>query len=315
MAVIETIPYAKSAGMRATEAACRALSIKRLANGDAEDLGRMMQRFAKRQDVEIPLHELSRTCDVRVEEFGGRPCVIARRRGGTPTRAVLFLFGGSFFLPPDRAAWKGVAEYACDADAEVWFPLYPLAPRHSLREMLESLMAVYEAMLGRWDAGHVLFMGNSSGAGNCLYLCLRILHEQLPLALPAHLILLSPPLCMPPRETQLALMRKLEPTDCMLPVNLCLYGKDVLLRDEDGLDWLADTLANDWSGMPSMDAFFGTDEIFAAFAGDMATHADECGVELSIHLGEGMMHCWPQRYWTSEGKDGRARIKRLICER
>ena len=312
MATIETIPYAKSLRCRLVEAGIRILPTKRMTDVDTEQLERLMWRFAAHRKESFSTRPLRGHCTWRTETIGGRPCLIACKAGVEPERAILLFFGGSYFMPPKAEDSKSIAEYACDMNAEVWFPLYPLAPEHSMCDLIESVTDVYAAMLERWTPDRIAFIGNSAGAGNCLYICLRIKHDGLALPYPARLIMLSPALRIPPTEAQSALMHALDTRDCMIPASLCTQAGSILLRDHEDLEYLARALDQDWTGLPPMDVFYGTDEVFSAFAEDLAACADRAGVHLTIHLGEGMMHCWPQRHATPEGRDGRERVKRII---
>ena len=83
------------------------------------------------------------------------------------------------------------------------------------------------------------------------------------------------------------------------------------MRGSPELNYLADTLSYDWTNFPSMDVFYGTAEIFSAYTPDLIQHAKDCAIDLEMHLGQDMMHCWPQ-VRTPEGLQARQEIKDII---
>lgn len=74
-----------------------------------------------------------------------------------PKKAVLYLFGGGYILPPDPGDIVLCGQIADNSDAEVWFPLYPMAPSNNLSETLASTLEVYKEILKRYDAEDVRF--------------------------------------------------------------------------------------------------------------------------------------------------------------
>lgn len=287
------------------------LPIKQLLNAEGKSLETRVSLLGKMQSDKVKERYLKGKCDYRIERIGGRPCVIAKKANGQPQRAILMFFGGGFILSPDEKDYDNLVDYANATNSEIWFPLYPLAPRFSMRGMIESLMAVYRTMLETWPAQQILFMGNSSGAANCLYICMYIKENRLELPYPAHLIMISPGLCIPPTAEQIDRMKKKEKTDHLIPIKFCRGIKDILMRGSPELNYLADTLSYDWTNFPSMDVFYGTAEIFSAYTPDLIQHAKDCAIDLEMHLGQDMMHCWPQ-VRTPEGLQARQEIKDII---
>jgi acetyl esterase/lipase len=272
-------------------------------------MDKLVSLFEKLQNEKLPVNRLKK-CDYRIETIEGRPCVVAKKAGSCPHRALMLFFGGGYFMPPDKGDYANIVEIANTTDTEVWFPLYPLAPKARMSVTMKCVLAVYQKMLDLYSAEKIVLYGNSSGAALCLYLCMYIQKNQYAIPFPKHLIMVSPGMQLPPSRQQRERMKELEKTDYMIPIKFCNDIPRVLLDEE--TKYLFNPFFFDWTGYPDMDVFYGTCEIFSAYIPDFQKTADKSDVKLTIHLGEGMMHCWTQLSGTTEGKEAREKIYDII---
>ena len=217
-----------------------------------------------------------------------------------PEKAVLYLFGGGYILPPDPGDIVLCGQIAENCDAEVWFPLYPMAPEHRLAETLESTLKVYREMLKKYDAVDVRFFGTSSGGGLAMSLCVYIRHENADVSLLGRLVLQSPGLQVPPSESQKAEMERRKKVDVMIPPGFFDCIAPVLETGDE--EYLLSPLLYDLTGFPETDVFYGTREVMIAYLKDFQAACKKYGVKLHTHIGKGMMHCWGAMEFVSEAK-------------
>lgn len=292
------------------DAALHVFQMKRLLGKEGAAFDKMVSSFGKRQNIKSPSRKLRKRYEYQTKMIGGQPCYIVRAENKVAEKAVLLFFGGGYFMPPDQGDFSLAGEIAERAGAEVYFPIYPLAPKYKLIDTVKSVADVYREMLRYYEPHKIVFMGNSSGAAFCLTLCLYIRHENLSIPFPGRLIMLSPGLQMPPNEDQIRRMRQQEKTDTMIPVTFCKNIHRVLV-DEDSA-YLLRAFDTSWEGLPEMDVFFGDRELFYAYIPDIERAAKEEQTKVHIHIGEKMMHCWPMLGFTKEAKRTRAEIYEII---
>ena len=217
-----------------------------------------------------------------------------------PQKAVLYLFGGGYILPPDPGDLILCGQIARACDAEVWFPIYPMAPDHRLVETLESTLSVYRHILTRHKPENVRIFGTSSGGGQAMSLCLYIKTKYPDIPLPGRLVLQSPGLQVPPSKKQMAEMEQRKKYDVMIPPAFFDRIAPVLVQGDDA--YLLSPLLCDISGFPGIDVLYGTHEVMYAYLDDLKEHCKKYGVPLNVHIGEGMMHCWGAMEFVPEAK-------------
>ena len=290
--------------------ALHVIQIKRMLDKESTAFDKMVQSFEKRQTAKKPSHRLMKKYMYQMKVIGGQPCYIVRTQNSNTDKAVLFLFGGGYIMPPDQGDFSFAGEIAKCTGADVYLPMYPLAPRYKLNDTVRSVTDVYQEILQHYEAHNIIFMGNSSGAAFCLSICLFILHERLSIPFPGRLIMMSPGFQMPPSEEQIKRMRNQEKTDIMIPISFCRNISQVLINEDSA--YLLNAFGTSWERFPEMDIYYGDRELFYAYIPDIEKAAREGNVSVHIHIGENMMHCWPMLGFTREVKNTRTEIYRII---
>lgn len=291
-------------------AALHVFQMKWILGKEGAAFDRMVASFEKRQRVKAPSRKLIKKYDYEKKMLGGQPCYIVRAKSNTAEKAVLLFFGGGYIISPDQGDFSLAGEISERTGADVYLPIYPLAPEYKLMDAVKSVAEVYREMLRRYGPRKIIFMGNSSGAAFCLTLCLFIRRGKLSIPFPGRLIMLSPGLQMPPDEAQTERMRRQEKKDTMIPVTFCKNIHRILV-DEDSA-YLTRAFDTSWEGFPEMDVYFGDRELFYAYLPDVEQASKEGHVSVHIHVGENRMHCWPMLGFTREGKQTRAEIYGII---
>ncbi len=133
------------------------LGVKKMLDKQGADFQKLLERYREKQKkpLKIPYSKMGNfIIDTRVIE--GTICYVVSRENTRPERAVLYLFGGGYILPPNPGDIILCGQMAENCDAEVWFPLYPMAPEHRLIETLQSTLKVYQEMLKKYDPAALL---------------------------------------------------------------------------------------------------------------------------------------------------------------
>lgn len=256
-------------------------------------------RIKQKKPLAVPYKKMSEF-DIISKTVDGTTVYVVRKKGAEPQKAVLYLFGGGYILPPDPGDIVLCGQIAKETDAEVWFPMYPMAPDHTLAEAVVSTLQVYQKMLESYNAENVRFFGTSSGGGLAMSVCVYIRHEQLAVPLPGKLVLQSPGLQVPPSAEQKEEMRKREKADIMIPPRFFDNIAPVLATGDES--YLLSPLLFDLTGFPPIDIFYGTREVMIAYLKDFRKACKQYDVKLNVHIGKGMMHCWGAMEFVPEAK-------------
>ena len=277
------------------------LRVNKMLDKEGADFDALLESFQKKQTkpLKVPYGKM-KDFDIDTRNIGGTICHVVKSKGALPKKAVLYLFGGGYILPPDPGDIILCGQIAKNCDAQVWFPLYPMAPEHSLVETLSSTLEVYREMLKSFDAGDIRFFGTSSGGGQAMSLCVYIRHEHPDIPLPGKLVLQSPGLQVPPSEKQRAEMEKRKKADVMIPPRFFDSIAPVLATGEEA--YLLSPVLCDLTGFPPIDIFYGTREVMIAYLPDMKKACKKYGVPLNVHIGKGMLHCWGAMEFVPEAK-------------
>lgn len=280
----------------------KVIGVNKMLDRQGADFDKLLESYKEKQKktLRVPYKKLIPKFDVKTKNISGTTCYILKEKGKSPKNAVLYLFGGGYILPPDSGDLILCGQIAENAGAEVWFPIYPMAPEHRLVETLQSTYKVYQEMLKNHDSGNVRFFGTSSGGGQALSLCMYIRHENLPVPLPGKLVLQSPGLQVPPSEKQKEEMEKRKKVDVMIPPGFFDNIAPVLAAGDEA--YLLSPILFDLTGFPPIDIFYGTNEVMIVYLKDMQKVCKKYGVQLTTHIGKGMMHCWGAMEFVPEAK-------------
>lgn len=279
----------------------KVIGVKSMLDQQGKDFEDLLEKYRKiqKKPLKIPYNKMS-DFSVEKRKIGDTVCYSVKVNGASPKKAVLYLFGGGYILPPDPGDLILCGQIAKNCDAQVWFPLYPMAPGHRLSETLASTCEVYKEMLKSFDSENIRFFGTSSGGGQALSLCVYIKDKNLNLPLPKKLVLQSPGLQVPPSDRQRQFMKKLAKKDVMIPPGFFNSIAPVLTDENDA--YLLSPVLYDLSGFPAIDIFYGTNEVMIAYLQSMKKACKKYSVPLKIHIGKGMMHCWGAMEFIPEAK-------------
>ena len=277
------------------------LGVNKMLDKQGEEFDKLLEKFKEKQKkpLKVPYKKMSEF-NIETQNIEGTTCYVISKKGAKPDKAILYLFGGGYILPPDPGDIILCGQMAENCNAKVWFPLYPMAPEHRLIETLQSTLKIYQDILIDYEAEDVRLFGTSSGGGQAMSLCVYIKNEKIDVPLPSKLVLQSPGLQVPPSDSQRKEMDKRSKVDIMIPPRFFNSIAPVLATGDE--EYLLSPLVYDLSGCPEIDIFYGTREVMIAYLKDFQGACKKYGVKLNTHIGKGMMHCWGAMEFVPEAR-------------
>lgn len=270
--------------------------------GDAFDTA--IYKAAEKQKTDFPF-ELFKALEVSKKPLEYCEMYTIKRKNSRPKKAVIYFFGGGFFMAPQKADFKAIQTIIKNVDdVEVIMPMLPLLPHQSFSQICHSALESYKFALERFDPQSIQIMGFSSGASLIFYMFsyAQKLKETLPY--PKNIVACSPAESVPPTNKQLDEMKKLKAKDYIMDPILI---QELPRHMQDSPISLC-TLAFDLKSFPSAYISFGTNEIFYAYLPAFQKVAKEQQLDFNFHIQKGMAHCWQLWYWTAEGQIGMKKV-------
>jgi monoterpene epsilon-lactone hydrolase len=185
-----------------------------------------------------------------------------------------------------RAHRSVVAKFVQGSGVAALLFEYRLAPEHSFPAALDDSLAAYRWLLAQGvSPSHIVFVGDSAGGGLCLATLLAIRDQGIPL--PAGAVALSP-------WTDLTCSgESYQRTDPLAPDgSWTVYSKYYAGDNDPSLPWIS-PLHGDLHGLPPLHISVGEDETMLDDSTRFAEKARAAGVDITLKVGEGMVHCYP----------------------
>lgn len=244
---------------------------------------------ARHKGPALPSKRLRRTVQVSMDMHEGHAVYTLRpRHGAASGQQIVYLHGGSFMFPITSYHWRFVQHLVEATGCMVTVPLYPLAPEHHGLTALEFVADVYLRMIGAANDRAVTVIGDSAGGNLGLALALLLRDRAQPL--PSQLILISPFLDLTLSHPSIG---ETEARDPMLS-RASLFAASRVYAAELPLDhpYLSPVHAN-VANLPAITVYAGTHDILFHDAQLFAQRAKEQGHDVTLVVGEAMIHDWP----------------------
>lgn len=216
---------------------------------------------------------------------------------------VLYIHGGAYFHNFSERHWNAMAEWAESTDCGIVAPNYPLLYCYTAKDAHPPMMRLYQQLIKQYSAKRVIIMGDSAGGGFTLALAQEARNDSIDL--PSRLVLISP-------------WVDVLGGDDALQENDTFLNAEVLRKI--GADWAGDIdprdpmispLYGDMNGLPPIDLFTGTWEIFYTDIVKTYDKIKAAGVDAQLHVAEKMGHVYP--LWPCpEGSKARKEIAEII---
>ncbi len=241
--------------------------------------------------------------DIRTETFEGRPVWHITPKGRAPTATVLYWHGGGYVYPAMDGHWEFYTEMAAKHGWRIVAPLYPLAPEAEVSEITGFALNFYRDFLARENGRPFSMAGDSAGAG--LTAATAMAAREAGLNLPNRLILISPWLNADPSHPD---QPAIEPRDAILTLGGIRHAGQVYARDAAITDPRVSPIFGDWSALPPILAFGGSDDILVTDA--RALKAKLPAIDYQEE--QGMIHDWPI-FVFPESRKAQAKMAAFVC--
>ena len=199
---------------------------------------------------------------------------------------ILFFHGGGFSIGSVKSHADFCARISAAASLKVLAMHYRLTPENPFPAALDDCFSVYQWLLKHQKPSEIALAGISAGASLVLSTLLKIKEQKLDL--PQTAVCLSPFvdfLCTAPSIDENKGKDWIE-RDRLEAV------RELYLGEHDPKDPLASPIYGDLTGFPPLLIQAGQNEILRDDARHFAEKAEKQGVEVTLEIWEGMIHCW-----------------------
>jgi epsilon-lactone hydrolase len=258
-------------------------------------------RLARAAPLPLPTLKHRQRVDVRQEIVAGRSVWTISPKDRAPTGHLLFFHGGGYVFSAVAPHWDFYASLAERRGIAVTAPMYPLAPESGAAETTDWALAAYRHFLDGRDAPFVMG-GDSAGAG--LASAVALMARDAGLRMPAGLLLICPWLDVSGSHPDQPMI---EPRDSILRLRGIQDAGRLYARDMPLADARVSPLHGDWTDLPPVLMYGGSDDILVTDA-----RALKAKLPSATYVeGHGLMHDWPL-FFFKESKAARRAIADFI---
>lgn len=208
--------------------------------------------------------------------------------GGTGDKVILYTIGGGYVSGSCKDHRAIVSRIARGSGISVLLFEHRLAPEHPFPAALDDSMTAYKWLLNQGVSPlHIIIAGESAGGGLCLSTLLGLKEHNIPL--PSAAVAVSP-------WTDLKLTgesRRTKAKVCLAPTGMAEVCAKYYAGDNDPSLPLISPLYGDLHGLPPLLIQVGGDETMLDDSTRFAEKAKRAGVDVTLTVVEGMMHCFP----------------------
>mgnify|MGYP002626674939 CR=1 FL=1 len=230
---------------------------------------------------------LAMKTSVESVDMAGTQTFLLNRRDRND-RAVIYLYGGSLLHGPTSYHWKFADGIARRTRAEIFMPMYPLAPVHNHAEAHAAVEAVYREVADEYGARNITLTGDGAGAGLAASFAQRI--QSLGLEQPCHLILISPWVDITLGNP---LVDEYEANDPLLASYGLRKAGMLWSRGIDPTDPLVSPINGEVRELRNVMVFAGTRELLYPDAKLFFDRVAATGIHAEFHEGRGLNHSFP----------------------
>ncbi|MBZ0281178.1 MAG: alpha/beta hydrolase [Anaerolineae bacterium] len=204
-------------------------------------------------------------------------------------KVILYFHGGGYVSGNCHTHRTYVAKVAQETGIRALLFEYRLAPEHPFPAGLDDAITVYTGLLSQGVLpSDIVFMGDSAGGGLSLATLIALRDKDLPL--PSATVALSPWTDLKCTGESLITNEKLDP---FTPRDSWSVFSDYYVGNNDPcLPWIS-PLYGDLQGLPAVLIYAGGHEVLVDDSTRFAEKAKHAGVDVTLHIGEGMFHCYP----------------------
>lgn len=220
-------------------------------------------------------------------------------------KLAMYFHGGAFIMGPVKMQWQMLRKLAEGTGQEIWMVDYPKAPEVSVEEIYENAFATYQKALETHKPEDITVMGGSSGGNVALSVLTRIKQEGM--AMPSQAIVYSPFIDYASDNPDIEVVDKRDPV--LARPGLELVAELMDLQEDKVTDPLYSPIYGDLRNFPKLHMFVASDDILMPDELRFFDKAVADGVDITLYLGNGMVHCWP----IIPNKTGRKAVEETIA--
>jgi monoterpene epsilon-lactone hydrolase len=226
-----------------------------------------------------------------------------------PGRVLLFLHGGGYELGSVRSDGELAARLGRASGMRVLFPEYRLAPEHPFPAAIDDVLAAWRWLRTDQDntAPSLAVAGASAGGG--LAVALLVALRDAGEARPAAAALMSPTVDL--TSSGASMTERADQDPISTPAMLRQFASDYL-AGADPRTPLASPLFAPLHGLPPLLILAGTADVLLSDSERLATAAANDGVDVSLHIGDGLPHVYPIMLGTPEAADATEQIGNFL---
>jgi len=237
--------------------------------------------------------------DVMVTEVtaGGVPAHWLAAPGADTGRVLMFLHGGGFQMGSLRSDGELAARLGRAAGMRVLFLEYRLAPEDPFPAAIDDVLIAWHWLRTSQDlsAASMAVAGDSAGGGLAAALLVAVRDAGQPL--PAAAVLMSPTVDL--TSSGASMTERVDQDPFSTPALLRQLASDYL-AGADPQTPLASPLFAPLTGFPPLLIQAGTADLLLSDAERLAAAALRTGVDVTLHIGEGLPHVYPIMLGTPE---------------
>lgn len=223
-------------------------------------------------------------CTVSKLNFDGMDTYVLNG-GSKINKTVIYFHGGGYVHQPVYYHWRFVKKLIKKTGVKVIFPIYPLAPFYTYKDMYAKTLKMYEEISA--TDGEIIFMGDSAGAGFILAFYEYLISNNL--RLPDKVISLSPWLDLASDNPQIDELAPIDPM--VVPSTAEVWAE--LWAGNDKANYMVSPINFDKLDLlKNVSIFIGTDEILYPDAlkfFEKIKNNSGC----RLYVGERMNHVYP----------------------
>ena len=206
-----------------------------------------------------------------------------------PTQTLLFLHGGGYLAGLPRTYHNLCGRLAARLSAQVFLPVYRLAPEAPFPAASDDALAAYRALLARGlDPARITIMGDSAGGGLALATLLAIRDRGLPR--PRCGVAISPWTDLTCKNPSVDAN---DASDAMLSARMVREAAGLYLNGADPTTPSASPSFGDYTGLPPLLLTACEHECLRDDSLVVADKARKAGVRVELIVRPDLLHVWP----------------------
>lgn len=202
-------------------------------------------------------------------------------------KVILYTHGGGYVSGSCNDHRSIVARVVKGCGVGILLFEYRLAPEHPFPAAIEDSVAAYRWLLAQGiSPSNIMIVGESAGGGLCLATLLALRDQDI--SLPAAAVAISPWTDL--KCTGQSYKAKIDP---LAPAESWTVFSKYYVGDNDPCSPWISPLYGDHHGLPPILIHVGEHEVLRDDSIQFAQKAQAAGVDVTLKVGEGMIHCYP----------------------